>query len=83
MGQRFVDAGLELQWPDPVPAGEAAGVSTRVWDATSVESVDTLAGTALTPNGVTSAPQAPGVPVVREILEMTVVDDQDSNTKTN
>jgi len=48
-----------------------------------VESVDTLAGIALTPNGVTSAPQAPGVQVVEihEIQEMT--DDQDSKTKMN
>lgn len=78
MGQRSVDVGSELQWPDPVPAGGAAVGLTRVWDATSVESVDTLAGTALTPNGGTSAPQAPGVP---EILEMTVEDDQDSKQK--
>lgn len=52
-----------------------------------MESVDTLAGTVLTPNGVTSDPQAPGVPAaeipaeIPEILEMTVADDQDSKQK--
>jgi len=53
-----------------------------------VESVDTLAGTVLTPNGVTSDPQAQGVPAAEipaeipaEILEMTVADDQDSKQK--
>jgi len=48
-----------------------------------VESVDTSAGTALTPNGVTSAPQAPDVQAaeIHEIHEMTVADDQDSKQK--
>ena len=48
-----------------------------------MESVDTLAGTALTPNGVTSAPQAPGVQEaeIHEIQEMT--EDQDSKTEMN
>lgn len=53
-----------------------------------MESVDTLAGTVLTPNGVTSDPQAPDVPAAEilaeipaEILEMTVADDQDSKQK--
>merc|ERR1712051_1165397 len=30
MGQKFVDVGSELRWPDPVPAGGAAVGLTRV-----------------------------------------------------